>query len=155
MFLLKVNDSVDSINFTELLNKFVLILNHGYGMNIICNNKSKLNINKTKENLIKWKNMNYGLINVEFQYLYVERKIFAENFLSDNSIDYKNFCFNGETKFIRITKLLNDKNNTYLHNHYDLNWKLNELESGLRGYKRNPNIIIEKTKKCKINVKIC
>jgi hypothetical protein len=50
---------------------------------------------------------------------------------------------------------LNDKNNTYLHNHYDLNWKLNELESGLRGYKRNPNIIIEKTKKCKINVKIC
>ena len=51
MFLLKVNDSVDSINFTELLNKFVLILNHGYGMNIICNNKSKLNINKTKENL--------------------------------------------------------------------------------------------------------
>ena len=56
VFLLKVNDSVDSINFTELLNKFVLILNHGYGMNIICNNKSKLNINKTKENLIKWKN---------------------------------------------------------------------------------------------------
>ena len=53
VFLLKVNDSVDSINFTELLNKFVLILNHGYGMNIICNNKSKLNINKTKENLIK------------------------------------------------------------------------------------------------------
>lgn len=155
MFLLKVNDSVDSINFTELLNKFVLILNHGYGMNIICNNKSKLNINKTKENLINWKNMNYGLINAEFQYLYVERKIFAEKFLSDNSIDYKNFCFNGETKFIRITKLLNDKNNTYLHNHYDLNWKLNELENGLRGYKRNPNIIIEKTKKCKINVKIC
>ena len=78
-----------------------------------------------------------------------------ENICRDNSIDYKNFCFNGETKFIRITKLLNDKNNTYLHNHYDLNWKLNELESGLRGYKRNPNIIIEKTKKCKINVKIC
>ena len=149
MFLLKVNDSLDSINFTELLNKFVLKLNHGYGMNIICNNKSKLNINKTKENLIKWKNMNYGLINAEFQYLYVERKIFAEKFLSDNSIDYKNFCFNGETKFIRITKLLNDKNN------YDLNWKLNELESGLRGYKRNPNLIIEKTKKFKINVKIC
>ena len=56
VFLLKVNDPVDSINFTELLNKFVLKLNHGYGMNIICNNKSKLNINKTKENLIKWKN---------------------------------------------------------------------------------------------------
>ena len=97
----------------------------------------------------------YELINAEFQYLYVERKIFAEKFLFDNSIDYKNFCFNGETKFIRITKLLNDKNNTYLHNHYDLNWKLNELESGLRGYKRNPNLIIEKTKKFKINVKIC
>ena len=97
--------------------------------------------------------MNYGLFNTEFQYFYVERKIFAETFLSKNLTDYKVFCFNGEPKFIRITKLLDDKNNTYLHNHYDLNWKLNELESGLRGYKRDPNIIIEKPKNLKLMLK--
>ena len=144
---------IDEIKFNELPNKFVLKLNHGSAMNIICKEKSKLDIQKTFKRLKRWKNKNYGIITFEFQYLFVKKKIFAEKFLGDNLIDYKIFCFNGEPKFIRVRKKLKDKNHTKIHNHYDINWKLNELESGLKGYKRDPNYKIKKPKNLKLMLK--
>ncbi len=151
--LLKIYENEKDIKFGELPNKFVLKLNHGYGMNIICEDKSKLDFEKVLERLKYWKNINYGLLTTEFQYLYVNRKIFAEEFLSRDLIDYKIFCFNGEPKFIQIRKLLDSKNHIYLHNHYDTNWKLTDIESGLPGYIREPNIKIEKPKNLKLMLK--
>ena len=118
-------------------------LNHGARMNIICNNKFKLNLTSAFQNLTKWLKINFGFRTKEFQYAYVKRKIFAEKFLGDNLIDYKIFCFNGEPKFIRIRQFLNDTNHTKIHNHYNTNWVLNDLESGLVGYIREPNVKIE------------
>jgi len=115
-------------------------------MNIICDNKYKLNISDSIRKLKIWKNVNFGSIGQEFQYLYIKRKIFAEKFLGNNITDYKFFCFNGEPKFIRVRIILNGTNITKIHNHYDINWKLTDLESGLKGYKRDPNIKIEKPK---------
>ena len=51
-------------------------------MNIICEDKSKLNYHKVLEKLNIWKNINYGFLGAEFQYIYVKRKIFVEKFLS-------------------------------------------------------------------------
>jgi hypothetical protein len=114
-------------------------------MNIICNNKLQLNLYKAKLKLKKWKNINYGLKTAEFQYMFVNPKIYAEKYLSDDLMDYKIFCFNGKPKFIRVRKFL-PGNKTKIHNHYDTNWKLNEFESGLKGYIRDPAIKIQKPK---------
>jgi len=144
--IIKIYNNVKDIKFAELPDKFVLKLNHGSGMNIICDNKYKLNISDSIRKLKIWKNVNFGSIGQEFQYLYIKRKIFAEKFLGNNITDYKFFCFNGEPKFIRVRIILNGTNITKIHNHYDINWKLTDLESGLKGYKRDPNIKIEKPK---------
>ena len=144
--ILKIYNNIEDINFNDLPDKFVLKLNHGYSMNIICKDKLKLNVNDTLKKLNKWKNFNYGLFTKEFQYLYVKRKIFAEQFLSENIIDYKILCFNGEPKIIQTRKFLNDKSHRIIHNHYNVNWELTELESGLKGYFRDPNITIKKPK---------
>ena len=152
--ILKIYENENDINLNELPNQFVLKLNHGSAMNIICTDKLKLNLKETIKKLKIWKNKNYGLWSTEFQYMYVKRKIYAEQFLSDDLIDYKVFCFNGKSKFIRIRKKLKYKNKIIkIHNHYDINWKLNNLESGLRGYIRKPDIKIKKPKNLDLMIK--
>ena len=142
--ILKIYNDVNDINLEELPNKFVLKLNHGSGMNILCKNKLTFDLINAKKKLRKWKKTNFGLNSKEFQYMFVKRQIFAEKYLGDNLLDYKIFCFNGEPKFIRVRKILLDKKHTKVHNHYDINWKLNDLESGLPGYYRKPSIKIKK-----------
>ena len=144
--ILKIYNNIDEINLDELPNKFLLKYNHGSGMNIFCADKSNFNISKARVKLNKWKNINYGLRSTEFQYLYVKRKLFAAPYLCEKIIDYEFFCFNGIPKFIRVQKLLIEKNHTLLHNWYDLNWNLTDIESGLYGYRRIPEIKIEKPK---------
>lgn len=144
--ILKIYDNIDEINFDKLPNKFLLKYNHGSAMNIICTNKFNFNISEAKEKLNKWKNINFGLLTTEFQYLYVKRKVFAVPYLCEKIIDYEFFCFNGVPKFIRVQKLLIEKNHTFIHNWYDLNWNLTEVETGLHGYIRFPEIKIDKPK---------
>ena len=79
--IIKIYKSINDINLSKLPNKFVLKCNHGSGMNIICNDKSKFNMNNSKFWLNKWINTDFGFKNSEFQYINVKRKIFAEKFL--------------------------------------------------------------------------
>jgi len=58
-------------------NQFVLKNNHGCGMNIIVNDKSKLNFEDAKNTLNKWKNIDFGVDGGQFQYINVNKKIFA------------------------------------------------------------------------------
>ena len=150
---LKIYDNISEINLNDLPKKFVLKLNHGSGMNLICNDKEKLNFTKALKTLNNWKNINYGLKKSEFQYAYIKRKIFLEKFLGDNLIDYKIFCFNGVPKFIRVRKIIKGKIYKKIHNHYNIYWKLNKLESGLNGYIRDPNVKINKPKNLDLMIK--
>ncbi len=59
--IIKIYDNIEDINFKDLPNKFVMKYNHGSGMNIICEDKKKFDINLAKKKLYKWKNINYGL----------------------------------------------------------------------------------------------
>ena len=150
--ILKIYNSIEEIDLNELPDKFVLKCNHGSGMNILCNNKSNLNITDVKIKLSKWIKINYGLFGFEYQYLKVKRKIFAEKYLSDNINDYKVYCFNGEPKFIRVQKLLG--NNTKINNYYNLDWTLNDIESGLGNhFIRRPDIVFQKPKYLKLMLK--
>ena len=87
--IIKIYNDSEDINLNELPEKFVLKCNHGSGMNILCNNKSNFDINMAKIKLNRWKNINYGLIHSEFQYININSKIFAEIFLKENIEDYK------------------------------------------------------------------
>ena len=91
--ILKIYKNVDEIKLEDLPEKFVLKANHGSGMNLICKDKSKFDINMAKNNLKIWLRTNYGLLNSEFQYFLIERKILAAPYLGDNIIDYEIYCF--------------------------------------------------------------
>ena len=151
--ILKIYNNIKEINLDELPDKFVLKCNHGSGMNIFCKDKAKFNLKKAKKILNNWLNTNYGLFGAEFQYFFIERKIFVSPYMGDNIIDYKTFCFNGNPKFIAARIILNKKRNKFIYNYYDLNWKLTDIEYGSRKYKRDANIIIERPKNLDLIIK--
>lgn len=110
-------------------------------MNIVCKDKSKFDLLKAKEALRNWMNINYGLLRFEYQYLKVKKKVFAEKFLSDDIIDYKFNCFNGEPKFIRAKRHINGSN---INNIYDTNWTLTNIHFNWTVFVREPNIEFKK-----------
>lgn len=103
--IIKIYNNTNDINLSELPNKFVLKCNHGCRMNIIVNDKNKIDKNY-KEIISKWMNKDFGQVLLEPHYSLIDRKIFAEKLLEDNNnkylIDYKFWCFNGEPKFYTI-----------------------------------------------------
>ena len=149
--IIKIYNNSKDIKLEKLNNKFVLKCNHGSGMNILCNNKSNFNFDKAKFDLNNWIKVNYGLRMSEFQYLNVDRKIFAEVYLKDNIEDYKIYCFHGIPKFIRVQKHIEGIKGK-VNNYYDLNWKLNDIETGLPGFFRRPDVIFEKPKNLKLMI---
>ena len=122
--ILKIYNDIDEINLDELPENFVLKCNHGNGMNIICKNKTSFNLASAKNNLKNWVKKNYGLSTFEYQYINVQRKVFAEKYLTDDIINYKVNCYNGEPVHIRVKKNVNGVN---VNNIYDLNWTLTNL----------------------------
>ena len=107
--------------------------------------QQNFNISNAKFLLNKWKNINYGIENFEYQYINVKRKFYAEKYLCDDINDYKIYCFNGEPKFIRVQKNMPD-NSGKINNYYNLNWTLNDIETNLPNYYRKPDIKFEKPK---------
>ena len=129
--ILKIYNNIDDINLDELPEKFVLKCNHGSAMNIFCENKSKFNLSKAKNTLKNWIHINYGLLSFEYQYLNINRKVFAEQFLGSEIINYKFSCFNGDPKFIRVKGKING---TKLYNIYHINWTISNIEIKDRNY---------------------
>ena len=68
--ILKIYDDVNNINLNDLPDKFILKCNHGSGMNIFCKDKKEFDLEKAKQTLNSWVNINYGFQNKEFQYLF-------------------------------------------------------------------------------------
>lgn len=91
---------------TDLPDSFALKWNFGSGFNIICNDKSKLDIEKAKIKMKKWGKKNYYLANAEMQYAKCKKKILAEKYLNtvDGLLprDYKIYCFDGKAKAILV-----------------------------------------------------
>lgn len=98
-------DKVEDIEWGNLPNQFVLKVNHDCGGQIICKDKSKLDIPSTVEKLKKSLNRNYYYESREWPYKNVEPKVFAEDYMEDEFgelRDYKFFCFDGEVKAMFI-----------------------------------------------------
>lgn len=122
--IIKVYDQPDDIKFEELPKQFVLKLNHGSGMNIICKDKSKLDKITALKNLEKWYSQNYYEVGGEYQYSDITTKVFAERYMETKSgsgdlNDYKIFCFDGVPKFVQVDV---DRFDNHKRAFYDLKW---------------------------------
>ena len=131
---------IEDINWKELPDKFVLKCTHGSGANIICTDKSTLDVNLSKKKLKHWLNKNWYWYGREWPYKDIEPRIICEEYLVDESgtelKDYKFMCFNGEPKIIQLMSK-REKGN-YLLNHFDLKW--NEIDIPRKTIKRNPRV---------------
>lgn len=98
--LIGVYTDVNQIKFEELPNKFALKMNFGAGMNVICTDKSKLDINKTKNKLHLWINSPQTYSLSEKHYNLIPHKIVCEQFIDDGTggfpYDYKFMCIHGK-----------------------------------------------------------
>ena len=96
----------DDIDFSKLPDRFVLKCNHNSGLGMyICKDKSKMDIEKVKEDLRKGLKQDYFINNREWPYKNVPRRAFAEAYMEDEYgelRDYKWFCFNGKVKALFI-----------------------------------------------------
>lgn len=123
---LGVWDRAEDIDFESLPNQFVLKTTHDSGRVVICKDKTKLDIEKTIEEMKISLSRNFYAVTREWPYKNIRPRIIAEQYMEDNNCgdhkeytehnfngvlcgrtkdslnDYKFFCFNGVPKFFKI-----------------------------------------------------
>lgn len=103
---LGVWDNSEKINFSKLPDEFVLKCTHDSGSVIICKNKKKLDVEKTKKILKKHLKKGSFYYGREWPYKNLKPRIIAEKLMTDfesgDLFDYKIHCFNGEPKVILV-----------------------------------------------------
>ncbi len=126
---LGVWDSFDDIDFNSLPRQFVLKTTHDSGGVVICEDKLKFNIDAARKKINSSLNRNWYYIHREYPYKTCERKIIAEQFLTDGSIhglvDYKFFCFNGVPKMVYVGSARMGKQQL---DHFDMDFNLLPFE---------------------------
>lgn len=104
--------TAEEIDISSLPNQFVLKTNHDSGGVVICRDKDKFDIEDAKSFLSAHLQNNFFYVGREWPYKDVEPVVFAEKYLdgfdSAGMIDYKFYCFNGEPKFLYVSKGLED-----------------------------------------------
>lgn len=103
---------VSDIDWSKLPNKFVLKCNHGSKYNIVCTDKSKLDINAAKKKLNCWMKEDFGKVSCEPHYSKIKRRILCEEYLGDGLVDLQVWCTYGKVLFI-----------TYINNPHGANEK--------------------------------
>lgn len=130
--LIGVWDRVEDIDWDMLPTQFVIKTNHGCGTNIICKDKSQLDIEDAKRKLTEWLQTEFGKLFNERHYNYIKPCVFAEQYLPTLSLfqtDYKFQCINGEPYCILICADRSADGHAQLFS-YDMNWKRVSLLNG-------------------------
>ncbi|MGB6406934.1 MAG: ATP-grasp fold amidoligase family protein [Planococcus donghaensis] len=115
-----VFDNVEDININDFPDKFVLKATHGSAMNIVCEDKAKFNWEIEKKKLKSWLKTNYYNGNKEWVYKDIKPRIICEEYLGNNPIDYKLYCFNGNPQYWFVAT---DRSNGVKADYYELNWE--------------------------------
>ena len=130
--LLGVWDRPQQVPFADLPDRFVLKATAGSGWNILCPDKSKLDISESIQKLTAWQNRNYYHWQREWQYRSLRSRIIAERFMFDplhphRSVpDFKIFCFNGQPRVIGVNT---DRWGDNRHDFFDVDW--NAVDYGM------------------------
>lgn len=118
-------DDPAAIPFETLPQSFVLKVTWGSGQNILCRDRSKLDVPATKAQLSKWmKRSEYWVVR-EWAYKNITPRVICERYLTDEAgnvpTDYKFFCFNGKPRFVQV---VTGRFSQHHHRHmFDLSWK--------------------------------
>lgn len=134
-----VYDSVETIDFENLPNSFVMKATHGANWILFCKVKSSFDIAFAKKTMNTWLKSNFYEMWGEYVYKDVPPRIVCEKLLSNVNepalIDFKFHCFHGKPTYIQI-----DRNRFQSHtlDFYDLEW--NRLPFGL-WFPRSKNAI--------------
>ncbi len=103
-----VYDSPDLIDFESLPDKFVIKCNHNSGKGMfICKDKQKMDKKQIISNIENGLLEDYYLINREWPYKDISKKIIIEQYIEDSKgglADYKIWCFNGKAKILMYCK---------------------------------------------------
>ena len=126
---LGVWDSPDDIDWDSLPNQFVLKCNHDSGSVCICRDKASFDREGAVRKLRAALHRDMFYAGREWVYKNVERKVFAEKFMVDESgtelKDYKIFCMNGEPEIIQVDY---GRFTKHMRNIYDKEWNRLEME---------------------------
>ncbi len=121
----------EDIPWNELPERFVLKCNHASGTNIICMDKSKLDIPSAEKQLNAWLKKNAFWSGREWCYKDIEPCIICEEYLeTDDGLtpnDYKFMCFNGVPKLIQVH---HDRYGNHTLDFMDENWKKTGIVQG-------------------------
>ena len=142
---LAVYDSVDDIRLEDLPTQFVLKCNHDSGGVVICKDKGNFDFDGAKAKLKKSFEHNFYWGYREWAYKNVERKVFAEQFMEDATMDddlpdYKVFVFEGVPRLIQVDY---DRFKNHKRNLYDTDW--NYIDARIL-YPNDPNRIFDRPK---------
>lgn len=123
--ILKIFNSPEEINFTNLPKQFALKCNHGSGYNHIVKDKSTENLEEIKVKFSKWTKENFALRGGELHYYDIKPTVYAEQFLSFTE-EYQFLCFNGIPKFCQVISNRFDKK-LCSNNFYDMNFNFVDI----------------------------
>lgn len=125
--LIGVWDKAEDIDWEKLPNRFAIKCNHGCGYNLICQDKSKFDIDAATKQLNKWMKDDFWKEYAEVHYKSIPKKIICEEYLEGKGnalpVDYKIYCFNGKPVYIGNfieRDIVTDK---ILRGYFDLDWK--------------------------------
>ena len=136
-------DSVEELlahGFDNYPEKFVIKCNHGCGYNYLCEDKKKIDAAELKLVVTKWMQEDFWKKFAEYQYRFIRKKIFVEEFLPIK-VDgtYKVYCFNGTPKFLYVSGADEQGNADVYLDFYDMNF--NHLPISLCGHLHSPTPI--------------
>lgn len=130
-----VFDSVESLmdyDFTTLPEKFVVKCNHGCGYNYLCLNKNTLDFNDLINKMKAYFNEDYWKNYAEYQYRFIKKKIFIEEYIEPINHTYKFYCFGGKVKFLYISNSDENGNVDVYLDYFDASF--NHLPVSLQGH---------------------
>ena len=100
-------ETVAQIDFESLPTRFVMKCTHGSGYNYICSDKSIVDKKSVMTQFDTWMHENYAYYGFELQYLKIQPRIIAEEYVcdidsKDTVNDYKIYVFGGKAKYIHV-----------------------------------------------------
>ncbi len=128
---LGVWDRFDDIDFDALPDQFVLKCTHDSGGLVICRDKNKFDKAAAKAKIEKFLKRDFFWMHREWPYKNVKPRIIAEQYIEDAKseelLDYKLMCFNGEVK---CSFVCSDRfNGNGLHvTFFDKDWRVAPFE---------------------------
>lgn len=133
-------DNPQNIPYDDLPNKFVIKTNHGCGYNIIVQDKTQLDKEKTEKQISAWLSENFcqdKILGLPWGYKNIEPHIVVEQFIGENGqvpIDYKFFCYEGRAEFVLMTF---DRIGNHREKHFNRDFEPLDLWNGAPQYTGN------------------